>query len=537
MSQHVDWKSISPELFEAICSTLVSLLHPETRRIDSLGSDDGRDIAFARLGAQAVFQVKHIPGRLDKLRKRQIAAAIGKAADNSPASWSLITTIEPTPEVMDWFSSLAERYPFQLSWHGPAWLDAQLTSHPAVYHYFFGNSLAEFQRVFRTIITESRSFAHGESGASEKLNAVANQLNDLDPYYAFGISTDQNSGVSLTAWPKYPSAQYDRYEDIESTIRGLTSAVTEGETTTEPPHLGIISTSSPAPSKRITVFLPNKPAGLVDQLALSFSRLHALPDHFHCSVRIVDELGRIRVGLPFEGHFRQRTNNSFEITLKDSTEGVGLTINIDSVKETITLQCNYSTPKLLLAGALLPSLRFLNDYRSPNSVAIWMENELLIPTIPIDEAISEDTGRLLSLVSAVDDVQQATGVYFVLPERFEPDEARDLYMAQQLLAGRTVNTKWSKLSITSTAGALTSLAGSIMHGSSQLLSDGEMMLRVAGNDIPIGIVRRLMANARVTKWPDLDSDIAPDTPVRIEFEAGTDNTMTLSLLEKPATEQ
>ena len=123
-------------VYEDMVSCLLSLLHPESRRIDGAGGDGGRDVRFPMPDGEHIFELKSFTGRMTKGRRPQVIRSLSRAAEFRPKSWSLVVPIDHTPGEDRWFQGLQEGVKFPIDWLGKTWLDARIAERPFLPKYF-----------------------------------------------------------------------------------------------------------------------------------------------------------------------------------------------------------------------------------------------------------------------------------------------------------------------------------------------------------------------------------------------------------------
>lgn len=195
---------------------LLSHQKPEVRRIDGSGGDGGRDCQFEDADGLHAYEMKGFPkGRVGKTQRRQVERSLKRVATLSPADWTLITPVDPTPEEWDWFKGLRTKYPFPLEWHGLTWLDLEFAQRPFIADYYLGTTKEKVYDLLRDIHEEQAGLAHGMPDAVARMNALVNLANTLDPHYRFRIESDGKSS-KVTVLPAYAGAEVDRPITIEA---------------------------------------------------------------------------------------------------------------------------------------------------------------------------------------------------------------------------------------------------------------------------------------------------------------------------------
>jgi hypothetical protein len=426
-------------------------------------------------------------------------------------------------------------YPFNCSWYGRTWLDSNLARHTDIYRYYAQGAHQEVVEILRELSRESAALARGVPDVVDRMKALSNRLNHLDPHYSFGISIDKDGTAAITVWPKYVGAERDRPLKIDGLfqfpddVKGRAAAKAFKEALDYGAPVVI-----PAENvKRLAFDLPAGLSNVFERGAVHIgpSESPDLPE-YRLQLRIIDENGRTKSQIPLHGRTTGIGRRGADAAFTDVTGLVRGKIRLDTEKRSIKLDLKFEHQEDVLPGAILPALQFLDQCRPPNSIVLLVEEKEAAPPIKIDSPVYESVGPLLSLVRALDEVQRATGVFFPLPAELTNDEAENIRIAQKLLSGEVVSNKWSSMTLNSTAGALPSLRASVDRGPNQLMVEAELSLSIAGKNIPLGYTRRILPNAVVAEWPAVDEETDPEAPVEIKFRPGADNSATMVLISE-----
>ena len=147
------------------------------RRVDGSGGDGGRDCYFSDENGTDVYELKSFLGRMNDVRRQQVARSLQRALRGSPRTWSLVVPIDATPKEQEWFDSLASATTTTLTWLDKTWLEEQLAAHPDIGRYFAGAS-EEIVQILKDIAREDalpsdavgRRDAHDLNGRSTERN-------------------------------------------------------------------------------------------------------------------------------------------------------------------------------------------------------------------------------------------------------------------------------------------------------------------------------------------------------------------------------
>lgn len=204
----VPWSNVSPKQLEDIVSVLLSRLHPKSTRIDGSGGDGGRDVQLTTPDGIHAFELKSFTGRMGDSQRTQVEKSLTKAAGLKPVGWTLIVPIDFTPGELDWFEGLRALVPFPIDYHGQTWLNAELAERPAISRYFLEDAANEVVRLAEILNQEKTVLAGGAPDAMDRVGAVVDQLNAMDPFYEFQI-TAREGMRSVTLIPRYKGAEID----------------------------------------------------------------------------------------------------------------------------------------------------------------------------------------------------------------------------------------------------------------------------------------------------------------------------------------
>ncbi|MET7831722.1 hypothetical protein ABZS44_02700 [Micromonospora sediminicola] len=516
MSEY-QWEALDPEKYEDLCMVLISRMYPDVRRVEGSGGDGGFDVMVPAAAGPVLYKIRPLARRLTPSIRRSIADALDRASAFEPSSWNLIATLDPTSADLRWFDSISKYRPFQCHWLGRSWLDSQLAKYPDIRNYYLGNAASDVAPLLRKIIREQSAAAAGMKISTEDLRDLASRLNQLDPQYSYGLASESSGPLAVTMWPKYVGAEHDRTPEFNDRLprssHGSEKLYTGRYDTENLRHAAYLGTAfEDAPSEVVG----GEDVGNIETLG--------------AKLRILSDSGRALAQLPLKVESQGIDNSSATAVLRDVTGAVTLTVKVDRKNRTGHINLEHKSPANEIPGVVLPGLHFINKYRPPNFISLTIGAVDIGPPVAISEPFTDDLGDFIAVVEAMEDVQRASGVYFTLPRHLSDDEAREIFTARKLLRGEEVRSHWSKMKITSTAGALPSLRSSLERGPGTLAVDAELTLNLAGQMIPLGMTRRVMPTFVVAEWPILDEGIDPGAPVDIVLEPGPDRTATTVLL-------
>ena len=181
-------------------SILLSRLHPDAQRIDGKGGDGGRDVQIVHSQTDQItdaFELKSFTGRMNSIRRKQVARSLDRAAGLEPGQWTLVVPIDHTPAEERWFRKLGMNYSFPTRWFGKTWLDEKMSAFPDIRRYFVEGASDEVIRLLREL-REERAAVTDVHDAVAKLRTLRERLNEIDPHYRYELST---GGTAKAIWP------------------------------------------------------------------------------------------------------------------------------------------------------------------------------------------------------------------------------------------------------------------------------------------------------------------------------------------------
>ncbi len=204
----ISW-ALPAGVYEDMVACLLNHLNREARRIDGSGGDGGRDVQFELPQGLQIFELKSFTGRMGKVQRRQVERSLARAAKLNPVRWELIVPIDPTPGEITWFKNLGTKYPFPIEWRGKTWLDTQFAERLFIWQYFCEGAKAEVLDLLREMQNEEAGLANGMPDVIDRMRALADRGNQLDPFFVFKLEFD-GSQTKISIIPRYEGALEDR---------------------------------------------------------------------------------------------------------------------------------------------------------------------------------------------------------------------------------------------------------------------------------------------------------------------------------------
>jgi hypothetical protein len=123
--------------------------------------------------------------------------------------------------------------------------------------------------------------------------------------------------------------------------------------------------------------------------------------------------------------------------------------------------------------------------------------------------------------------------HFPVPEHFSDEEIEAIWTTSRLLAHQPVRGTWSELRFSATAADLRTLGISdIGSNSVPFVSEVDLVVHIAGHEMPVGWVRQTLSSARVQSSPDLSDSTEPDRECEVVFVPSDDDTKTWFLVDE-----
>ena len=538
MRNRIDWSDprLGSGVYEDMVSVLISRLHKETQRIDGSGGDGGRDVQLPLPSGLEIFELKSFTGRLskEKNRRRQVEKSLKRAANHSPVAWYLVVPINHTEGELEWFNDLAASYPFPCKWLGEDWLNDNMAAHPDIPRYFLEGTAEEIVTILREMNQEQAALGRGVPDAIERIKNLTTRLNQLDPYYAFGISSQPDGSITVSMVPRYKGAEKDRpvtfggsfqFPDTEEGRKAAKSFQ-------DALDYGTPGKVSGEFVKQLQVDAPAGMGGTFEGGDMLFKLAdNAVASDVQMGLRILDQNGNVVTQVALLGKTRTAGQRGAEITLVDIGGALNITMRLDVPTHRMNLHYQFTVPPKVLPGSLLPALSFLTALQTGRQLVVLIEGKETERPIAVPGPVDEKFVGFRALVQALDDIQRLSGVFFPMPASFSGEDLEQIDNAHRLLSGETLTSEWSRSTITMTVEAAKEFVREFTSGEiKDLFTEMPLILVLDGQELPVGRVRKTMATARLEAQPQLAPDILPDTPISLTFIPGSDESIALRLV-------
>lgn len=504
----VVWEQLSREKYEKMVSVLLSRLNPRAVRIDGAGGDEGRDVQV-RVGERLeLFELKSHTGRVGKSQRAQILQSLERAAALKPDIWTLMIPIDPTPGEDRWFSQLRKSNPFPLDWHGRTWLDGQMASFPDIVRYFVYSGADEAVEILKELRRDEAEFAEGVQHVVNRVEGWVRKLAELDPFWDFQIARNANGHYSITPVPKYLGAERDR--PIRINMTGEFPNTAEGRKAREALaaaiNYGRATTLAEEFVKEIRLVEGPQAMGGLAKGPVVISPSETPPFRADLTISVVDPDGRVLAAVPLMLTERTTGLVGSELTGADSY-GV-LKIRLRGNAQTRELSSDFQTsfPSNALPAQVLPVLRLLSVMRPPNEVHLLQSGKSITSATKVSLKGSP-TATFITLVEALGRIQQASGVYFPIPEKFTKDDVESVDVADRLFRGEVVQSKWTQTRLTLTVTQPAPLAELIVSDNPNAFKfvTNDFAVDIGSHRVPVGQVEISLASARLANHDELEA--------------------------------
>lgn len=525
-SNRVQWDRVDSRTYEQMVAVLLSRLHPDVVRIDGSGGDGGRDALIEGPDGLEIFEMKRFVGRMTPTRRRQVERSLARALTHAPHRWHLVVPIDPTPAERTWFKRITGATGCECHWHGLRWLESELAQRPDILRYYTAGSAEEVIALMRELQMEQGAFANGVVDAVDRLKSMAARLNELDPHYAFALSSQPDGSVSVSLFPKYRGAENDRpvtfgsrfaFSDDEAgraAAAALNDALDYGTPIVVPPEF-------------VKSFTVDAPAGLgasfeSGEIAITPSA-DPFPPDVRLAFRLVGEAGEPLAELPLHVRNRGVGRRGATFDLADSSGLFTAMMRVDPAG--LKMKFTFEPAAGALPAAILPVARVIRlaAEGGKRGVVVLNGEASAAPSPfggPIDPAVEE----WLWVVESLEVIQRASNIFFPMPDELSPQELRAIARAAALLDGETVHDTWSSVAMVMDLEGLAKLReGPLGRGEeTDLTQQAQLVLQIASYEIPLGTVRRDLPTVRVAEWPN-PSSLSQGQDVEVRLVPGTDS--------------
>ena len=502
----IRWEEIERQKYEDMVSVLLSRLHPDAQRIDGKGGDGGRDVQIVHGQHDQIidaFELKSFTGRVTPSRRTQTSRSLKRAAGLSPARWSLVVPIDPTPDEIVWFRRLGKGYGFPIAWLGRTWLDEKMSAFPDIRRYFLDGAKDEVFQLLREIREEQARVTDVHDAVS-RVRILHVRLNEIDPHYRYEVSTGTTAAnhrptdvvlsvsfgdARVDVYPKYLGAVNDRPVTIKVKVAiGQDDGLVEDAL-----DYGLGATIPPSMVRSVKVDAPSGLGGSFTEAEISLLPLDsALDEPISLALDIMDE-DRLVASWPVNLTERTGGFKGSILTGADSTGWLQTRLRVDI--EPGKLEANFwLDPRPAMPAALVPLFRWLGTCQPPHRLAFrWpggvaMSTEIQMPFL-VDEGLAR-------VVEALAWLQDHRGAYWELLPSLTLEEGQEIVTAVTLLKGEGIDFTWKSLNLGLDHWG-PGLEELVDGRARSFLMEQDMWLDMEGVRIPIGRVRTHIETARL----------------------------------------
>jgi hypothetical protein len=391
-----------------------------------------------------VFEIKSFHSRLTGAHKRQITKSFVTARRNQPdmAKWTLVLPLDLTPSEIKWFEqTLCGNVQVETEWIGLTALESGLSAHTDLLRGLAPGSverraidyLAQYQQ-------EIAAMAGGAGDGVQRLQRLHNQMNDVDPDWAFDIGEVTSESTTLIVRPKDPESRAAR--PIGG--RFLLKVNPESDLAKEIDEFTMYGRPLVVPPEAFAEVSLDLPGGLGDSVGPE-TKYSAKIGVQNASLQLRGRLAAVKSGkvlatLPVD--WNESTSGpagGLYLAGRDTSGFLEVIMRAGpAVHGEFTMTAPASND--VLPSEALPALRFLSYLHNADTI------QLQSPGKPPAEAritgadlVMPDTATIVAVAEALAAIQEATGTSFALPRQWTRQDAEMLYFCDQLLKHGTVS--------------------------------------------------------------------------------------------------
>lgn len=537
----VQWEKLDPRKYEEMVSVLLSRLHPCAERIDGSGGDRGRDVQIVdrRDGSIAeAFEEKSFTGRMTSNRRRQVERSLARAAALSPPQWTMVVPIDPTPGELEWFNKLRAKYDFPLVWRGKTWLDEKMAAHPDIERYFVEGAKEEVIRLF-TQLREEQAYVGDVDDAMQRLVALHDRLNEIDPYYQYELATVhpgsdhwpsdvvmsvRHGDVRVDLYPKYLGAGKDSPITLKFTLK-------LGPNDAEVHEALGYGLAVEIPDQLISNLKIDAPSGLGGDFTGGELKLWPVDTQLDESVPIwLDVIdGDARIGSCSIRLTEQTSGPKGAIfTGSDSTGWLKVAFRLNFADEEVEARFQVE-PCPAVPIALLPVLRCLDAMKPGRQLKVRC-----VGGIEFSGEVGEadlDVSAALSVFESLAIVQEHSSVFWAVSSEITSDDVEAIVNIATLIREGTVTRKWESftLNLKQLGPEFKTL---IDGGAMQFMSEQDASLVLDGEVVPVGRIRTHIPSAQLAEAEAVRLSIADGLVPPLRLVPGESDELQQSLLPK-----
>lgn len=449
----VEWERISPAKTESVISMLLKNLYPDAERIWGAGGDGGRDVQIRHSdGGLDAFEIKGFTGRLNAGRKAQIKRSLLRSAQLNPISWTLLMPLDPTPTEEAWLRSLRKLVGFPTTWHGRLFLDTELAKRPWIERYHLGDVGREVVRLLEQVGSEQAALGNGMPDAIARIERVTSDLNELDAFYVWRVSTDGQGNTTVMPSPRYRGAEIEHPLTIQVSFQF--GADPDGRRAAHELQQHVdFGTPVDVPAEyveRVRVDSPVFPSGEFPAGGRISVRPHG-GSEVDLLLAVGGPEGETMAAVPISGSVASSGQRGSIVELRDASGCLAVQLRIDFVAGTATVNLKYEAHGPFYPAQLRPVVALLSEMRPPNTLEVRSADGDTMSHSQIDPSFAaEGHDRFLNLLDDLALIQWAAGRFETIGPEFSRDDFIAIREATQLLGGEALVGSWSDASFTLT---------------------------------------------------------------------------------------
>lgn len=180
---------------------------------------------------------------------------------------------------------------------------------------------------------------------------------------------------------------------------------------------------------------------------------------------------------------------------------------------------------------LLPTLRFVAHLKVGNQWGLAVNDEVTQFNVLSDAFMSDlsEYGRYVAILAKL---QEYTGFSFPIPEVLSDEDGKRLKLANYLINGNELTTKWDQARITFTREGVERWRATTGTDAGQLLVHEDFYTEICGNRIYVGQVQKIITSARANELPDIDAATLGEDAFPVIITPGSDATFKTKLLPR-----
>lgn len=542
----VPWGELEALQLQRLVAALLVRILPGGYAVDGAGGDDGADVVHPVDGGVHVYEIKSFTARLTGGQRTQVRKSLATAVQqrSDMVAWTLVVPLDPSPAEERWMGeTLAPLARVPVAWIGRTQLEAAFEDHPHLARAFLpGSSQARALELLAQYQHEQAGLGAGVPDVVERGARLRELLAQVDPDFDFDL--DLHSGATTI---------HVKPKDAHALARR--------------PIGGTLNLAAPAGSDEANAIEEFYAYGAPLTLSaenITGATIEGLPGG-------LDELFRdaqpheLRIGAapakPRRGRVvavrQDRVIDRLVVTMTESTAGMAGGVRVLLVDDARVVRIemrvgpngrlgdvNFSVSA---TGALpddaLPAAKFIASLGDADSARLEIAGA---PTARIrlpDTTRVHATGvsSLITLLEALQRVQDACGESFQLPEHMDPREQALLHLTDLILRGEPATWPWPGCLITLPAEQVRALLATGELPRMGVTGNGAMPggFVIAGHELTLpGQLRMRADNVLVTNplalHRVLGRSLRPDAPVQVRLEADDLTSVTFELLEPQA---